>query len=269
VKRRELVVAGRPGFAWEGGSGHPLVLLHGAWGGAEAHWGRVWDLLTPEFRVVAPEFPGLAYDSPWVPASLDEAAGWLDEVLSATGVGEAWIAGNSFGAAVAAQFAACSPARCTGLVLVDGAPAPELGRITRSLVGHWPVRPILTGLLHRNAYSRRTLGRAFADPERAPGEVRDLLMDEGPRQLDIVSRVLSAGHTRLPFPPVPTLIVWGEEDGLAGSSPRAGRRLAQQLSGAELAVVRDAGHLPQAEQPHEFARAVIGFVERHAHGGEG
>jgi pimeloyl-ACP methyl ester carboxylesterase len=34
------------------------------------------------------------------------------------------------------------------------------------------------------------------------------------------------------------------------------------ISGAELVVIPQTGHLPNEESPEEFARAVIDFVER-------
>ena len=71
VSRAEITVDGRPTFVWTGGAGDPLLLLHGAWAGAEVHWAPVWDRLAEEHRVVAPDFPGLAYDAPWVPPCVD------------------------------------------------------------------------------------------------------------------------------------------------------------------------------------------------------
>jgi hypothetical protein len=40
--------------------GDSLVLLDGAWAGAEVHWAPVWDRFTAQYWVVAPNFPGLA-----------------------------------------------------------------------------------------------------------------------------------------------------------------------------------------------------------------
>ena len=126
VSRAEITVDGRPTFVWTGGAGDPLLLLHGAWAGAEVHWAPVWDRLAEEHRVVAPDFPGLAYDAPWVPRSFGEAVRWVEQVLDAIDAPRAWIVGNSFGAALAARVASQSPARCLGLVLVDGGPPPAM-----------------------------------------------------------------------------------------------------------------------------------------------
>ena len=41
VTAHEVVVQGRPVTVWLGGKGEPLLLLHGAWGGAAIHWAPV------------------------------------------------------------------------------------------------------------------------------------------------------------------------------------------------------------------------------------
>ena len=43
-----------PATVWTGGSGEPLLLVHGGWRGAEMHWQRVWERLGESYRVIAP-----------------------------------------------------------------------------------------------------------------------------------------------------------------------------------------------------------------------
>ena len=105
VNRGEISVDGRPTVVWTGGNGDALLLLHGAWAGAEAHWAPVWERLAEAHRVVAPDFPGLADDSAWVPRSFRQAVRWVEQALDGTDAPRAWIVGNSFGAALAARLA--------------------------------------------------------------------------------------------------------------------------------------------------------------------
>jgi pimeloyl-ACP methyl ester carboxylesterase len=59
---------------------------------------------------------------------------------------------------------------------------------------------------------------------------------------------------------VRTLVVWGADDRLPGSSVKSARRLQGSLPSAELVVIERAGHLPQVEQPERFAEVVLRFL---------
>jgi pimeloyl-ACP methyl ester carboxylesterase len=224
------------------------------------HWAPVWDALAGECRVIAPEFPGLAYESSWVSRSLEESARWVERLLDATDTRATWIAGNSFGAAVASRVASRSPERCLGLILVDGGSPPKLPAVVRFLIRRWPLRPVMVSMLRRSAYTPSTLDKAFADPERAPAELRKVLTQRRPRQLHIISEIVLAGDRPDSRPRVRTLVIWGAEDRLPGSTAKMRRRLVRSLGSVRLVIVPDAGHLPQVEQPDQFARAVVEFV---------
>jgi pimeloyl-ACP methyl ester carboxylesterase len=61
---------------------------------------------------------------------------------------------------------------------------------------------------------------------------------------------------------VPTLVVWGAADRIV--PPEHGHAYADHIPGAHLAVVEDAGHLPQLEAPDRLLSLVWDF----AHAGE-
>jgi 3-oxoadipate enol-lactonase len=59
---------------------------------------------------------------------------------------------------------------------------------------------------------------------------------------------------------VPTLIVAGQEDKVY--PPELARGMAKRIPGAELATMKGAGHLANLEQPEEFNRILLGFLQR-------
>lgn len=67
IRHENIAVGTAVESVWTGGEGTPLLLLHGAWGGAQMHWSTVWDALTERCRVIAPDFPGLASESSSIP----------------------------------------------------------------------------------------------------------------------------------------------------------------------------------------------------------
>ena len=57
----------------------------------------------------------------------------------------------------------------------------------------------------------------------------------------------------------PTLFLRGESDGLVSAEYVAA--YARLLPIAHIETIRAAGHAPHIEQPHEFARAVLAFLD--------
>jgi pimeloyl-ACP methyl ester carboxylesterase len=70
---------------------------------------------------------------------------------------------------------------------------------------------------------------------------------------------------------IPTLILWGAQDGVV--SREYGQAYAAAIPNAKFVMVDNAGHLPQIDQPQAFARQILDFtadaqgVERKAAGG--
>ena len=60
----------------------------------------------------------------------------------------------------------------------------------------------------------------------------------------------------------PTLLVWGDADGLVDRDMQA--LLAERIAGAELLVYHGVGHTPRWEDGRRFATDVGAFVERRA-----
>ena len=56
----------------------------------------------------------------------------------------------------------------------------------------------------------------------------------------------------------PTLIVWGDADGII--APAYAGEFAKRIAGARVALIQWAGHLPHLEQPDAVTRAVRGFL---------
>jgi pimeloyl-ACP methyl ester carboxylesterase len=65
-------------------------------------------------------------------------------------------------------------------------------------------------------------------------------------------------HGELSSIRAPTLLVWGGRDPLV--PPRLAEEYARAIPDARLVVVDGAGHVPMADRPDEFARALLEFV---------
>jgi pimeloyl-ACP methyl ester carboxylesterase len=104
----------------EAGSGPPLVLLHGACGGA-ANWYRMMGSLARSHRVLALDFPGFGLSEavePKPPLGAQMAAlvqRWLDLL----GIAQADLVGTSFGGLAALRLAQVAPNRVRRVAVID------------------------------------------------------------------------------------------------------------------------------------------------------
>jgi 2-hydroxy-6-oxonona-2,4-dienedioate hydrolase len=254
-------VQGRPVRVFSGGSGSPLLLVHGGWGGAHFHWSSVCEQLARSHRVIAPDLPGLgATDQPALP-SVRAYAEWLGDLLDVLGVARAWAVGNSFGASVAWSLAHRAPQRCAGLTLVNGfampkTPAP-LRLAGRTRIAH----ALMERVLRRFIYTPAAVRRAFVDTSRVPPELYQIMETEWsvivPRYVDI----LIAGDGS-PKPNVTIHLLWGTADRLPGTTHAALKRLQRSLPDATLNAIATAGHFPQIEAPDAFVAAIDQIVAR-------
>jgi pimeloyl-ACP methyl ester carboxylesterase len=236
-----------------GGEGPPLIFLHGASG--HVGWLPFLERLSQRFDVLAPEHPGFGSsdDPAWLDRPSDLAYFHLDliEALNLDGV---HLMGTSLGGWVAAELAVRNTSRLASLTLVcavgitaDGVPMDDLFRMSAD----------------ENAR------RFYHDPDRARRRL-ELLAAADPRMLvrnrstvvrlaypSFVNPELSKWLHRVD---VPTLLIWGENDGLV--PPRFGEAYRDHIPQATLAVIPRAGHAPFEEQPDAFLDAFDDFLKR-------
>ncbi len=258
LNERKLKIDGRKLTLHEGGRGEPLLLLHGGWAGAAAHWGPVWEALADRYRVLAPELPGIMEGEalPGVAATVT----FLERMLDALGCGQVVCMGNSLGAALGWSLAARASKPVRRLVVVNGGPFGDPDPVSRLALRLPRGRRLLRFMLRFNSYSPRTVQRAFANPRLAPAQVLQTLYRPPSQLVDLMLNWLVQGDPGVPPPPVPTLVLWGREDHLIGVSPKTALSIAERLPRGQLAYVDDAGHLPQVERPERFLAAVTPFL---------
>jgi len=227
-------------FAYEVvGCGPPLILLHGL-SGSGRWWSRNVPVFSRSFRTYSVDLPGFGESRGVRWSRLDDIADRLADWLAAEGLSQAHFAGHSLGGAVAARLAARHPDRIDRLVLIDAAIRP------RGM--HASARP---------ADVVRTI--CHGSPGFAPLLVRDVLRC---RPGSIIAATVDALQTdwepHLRRINVPTLIVWGEHDGI---TPLAlGDEIAAVVPGARLITLAEAGHNPMWERADAFNAEVLRFL---------
>jgi pimeloyl-ACP methyl ester carboxylesterase len=261
IQRQELRVQGKPARVWVGGAGNALLLVHGGFIGAKVHWSPVWERLAQRHRVIAPDLPGLGWMEQPALVSVGEYAAWIVALLDVLDVRRAWCVGNSFGVSVVWSLAGRFPLRCAGLVAVNGFPMPKtpapllwLGRTT-------PGRSLMRAILKRVSYNSDALGRAFANSDRIPVELRETIGRNDRVLLANFANILIEGDGSL-MPHAPILILFGDKDRLPGTRVRDAQKLHASNPGSTLRLIENAGHFPQLEAPETFVETLEAFINK-------
>lgn len=259
VISQDIVVQGKPARVWRGGSGDPLVLLHGGLGDAEFHWRANFEALAQSHDVIAPDLPGFGASAAIPQPSYQAYLNWLQHLFETHHLlDQLRIVGNSFGGALARLYAAAHPDEVRQLVLVDGGIIREAPGCAQPLFRIPGLSSLLLEQVRRRAYSPQALKSYIYDEWRIPV---DYIERAQQASYGFVASMRQAALTMPPTlrtPTCPTLVVWGEADTL--SSPEAGRTLAQSIPHAQFELIKKAGHLPQLEQADLFNDLILNFL---------
>jgi pimeloyl-ACP methyl ester carboxylesterase len=245
-----------------GGSGAPVVLLHGA-GGGGILWAPVLKSLAGHFHTIVPDIIGFG-ESAKPPADYGKRffAAWLQRVLDGVGVDRVSLIGNSMGGSIAMQYALEHPQRIDKIILVGSA-----GLGFKGFSGTVLLAMAAAVLLPTASTTRRLARYLVACPDRLTDneELAYLLAvarSAGARRQFLRGR----GSVVRPYPSarlntiqISTLLLWGEADRVM-SIDNALRGLSC-LHRATLRIIPDAGHVPYYDQPAEFCRHVIDFLK--------
>jgi abhydrolase domain-containing protein 6 len=264
---KTVVVGDETWHYLEGGpEGAPVLLLLHGFGGDKDNWTRFARSLTDDYRVIAPDLPGFG-ESEWHPDwnySLYSQRDRINGFVWALKLGQFHVAGNSMGGHVAALYSHEYPEDVLSLALLNnaGVQVPVESDLRRALAQGenpliveavedfdfllsfvafkqpfvpWPIKGVFAQRAVDHAESNRAIFDAYAGGRSAALE---------PILADIQQ---------------PVLIIWGEYDRVLDvSSVDVIRPL---LPRAQVAIMKDTGHIPMIERPAETARLYLGFLE--------
>jgi len=266
---RTIVVDGLTTAYWEGGSGEPLVLLHGGEFGssAELGWEKIFGQLAESYRVIAPDHPG--YGGSAKAMVFGEGREWRLRHLAAffrtLGLADVPCVGNSLGAVLLLKDAAAHRpllpvsrilAICGGGQIQKNEHVNALYEYDCTLES---MRRLVTALFHQaawpadDAYVTRRL-----DSSLIPGSWEAIAAARF-RRPNATAEDPAPTHGLGPQTlTVPTLFVEGTHDKLL---PRHwARELAATVKQGEYAEIDNAGHCPQIECPEPTVEVLMEYL---------
>ncbi len=241
------------------GQGLPLLLVH-AFPLNHTQWESQLDMLTDEFRLIAPDMRGFgASDAPPGPYSMDQFADDLAALLDHLNIEQVVLGGLSMGGYVAFAFVRRHAARLRGLVLADTRAMPDsdearAGRETNAqrVEQEGPgflAETMLPDLLAPGASPQlRANLQAMVEnnpPQGVAGALR--AMGARPDSSELLAQIQ-----------VPTLVVVGEQDKVSTIDEM--RTIHESIANSSLVTIPDAGHLSNIEKPAAFNAALVEFL---------
>jgi pimeloyl-ACP methyl ester carboxylesterase len=255
---------------YRGGSGDPLVLVHGV-GHTWRGWRPMLPLLEPNFDVLAMDLPGFGHSTS-LPAgeisSPNRLADFVEAAMDDAGFETAHISGNSLGGWIALELArrgrarTCVPISPAGLFHGrEGAWGRGILLGMRWLARNTPAPPVLLGNpVTRSLCAGPTPGRPWrGDPEELLEETE--LFANAPGFDSTLDATVDLQPTGLPDITCPVLVLWGTRDVIL--LPRQGRRFVRLTPNCELRSLKGLGHVPMSDDPQLLAAAITDFARVH------
>lgn len=260
------------------GSGPALILIHGA-GGSSREWTfSMMDKLTDRYRVIAVDRPGHGYTSriPTRENSAEttrEQSDLIYKLAKTLEIDQAIVLGQSYGGAVAMNFAVDHPDMLAGLVMLSGVSnlwEGDLGEWyekTNTWWGKFVLIPVLSNLSTTKS-SQEVVDGIFA-PDPAPAgylahvgqrlSSRSSQIRANTGQINRSYQDVAAMVDRYGDITAPVEIIHGDQDTTVPLHVHA-IPLSGQIKDANLTVLEGTGHMPQ----HPREQDVIDAIDRAA-----
>jgi pimeloyl-ACP methyl ester carboxylesterase len=249
-----ITLRGKRIRVWTGGKGPALLLLHSAWGDAAMSWSPVWSSLGDHFTVIAPDLPGFGSSEPLDQPTLAGNAVVLKDLLEYLKTDRSIVVGNSFGVAVALEFASTFPDRTRRVVLVNGGYLPLVPGFIKKAISLPIFEKRFRALMRKATYSDKAFARAFPNPDTLPLMFFERIRRNEETQSRIVFDTFMRQTKPQVQPQAPVTMIWGTGDRLV-TMKQAGM-LRTWLGNPDYIPIEGAGHMPQAEQPEAFVEAI-------------
>jgi pimeloyl-ACP methyl ester carboxylesterase len=253
-----------------GGSGPPLVLVHGL-GLSWRSWQPVLDELEVRHDVVAIDLPGFGASPPLpggaapTPTRLADA---VESELDRLGLDAPALVGNSLGGWVALELARRGRATRAVVISPSGLESPpervsvialnELMRLRAHVgapLGRWVTAPSLARVMLFAGLRSRPWR---VSPEAAVHDLEEFGHSPG-FQSTLSATVATRAPLWLGEIHVPVRVAYGTLDLMLGAFTAP--RFAAAIPGAELIALPAVGHVPMLDDPELVARTILDFTE--------
>jgi len=244
----------------------PLLLIHGTSSSLNT-FDSVVLLLKNNRRVITLDLPAFGITGPNATNEYGFAyySTFLDSFLNTLNVQKCDIGGNSLGGGVSWEFTVAHPEKVRKLILIDATGYP-IKNAKGSIGFKLASTPIINNLLlyiTPKALVRASLKGIYYDQNRVTDaqvdRYHDMAISKGNRAALLSTFKKGSKHDETLIATItkPTLIIWGEKDGLI---PVENAYLFEKnIKGSKLVVLKNIGHVPMEEAPSKVADLIASF----------
>jgi 4,5:9,10-diseco-3-hydroxy-5,9,17-trioxoandrosta-1(10),2-diene-4-oate hydrolase len=245
-----------------GGSGGPLLLIHGLGGSIESWIYNIDDLAKKGLRVIALDMPGFGFsDKPKIKYSVKFYVGFIAKFLKALNITKPIaVAGSSLGGHVACELAITRPDIVSKLILVSPS-----GALPRSFKGTPALRRYIRVL---DARSVDAVKDALYAVDNKPVDdsyakiVYQKISMQGAKHAFLSALYGSAKARRITVTRLSkikghSLVIWGKQDIMI---PVKYAEPFVKMKSCRVVLLENCGHRPHADMPAVFNELVSNFV---------
>ena len=266
LERHTFTDSAGPHFVWaatdpQGTTKPKLVLVHGITSSGNM-WASNVVALSGTYDLIVPDLIGHGRSTvQWSGNSVEAQVSHLELLLDSLQVREpAFLVGNSYGGAIAANFAERYPERTKALVIYDGPASDYTARMADSVarsVGATDITDLFTP--GNKEEQDRLFSLLTYEPMRIPGfaltQLNTHMRAHSAAYLDLLKDLLeredqyAAKRYNWPFP---VFVIWGEGDRLIPLATGRGIVRRNNLPADRLIILPKAGHAANVEHPELF-----------------
>ncbi len=249
----------------------PIVLIHGT--GASLHTWEGWvSELKNEHRIITLDLPayGLTGPNQTGDYSQDYYVSFMDKFLSKLNIKRCVLGGNSLDGGITWAYALEHSEKVSKMILVDAGGYPMVSKSVPIAfqIARMPVIGNLFKYVLPHSIIEKSLQNVYVHDDRITPELieryYDLASREGNRKafLDrMKSMVNNDKYLKIKTLTMPTLIIWGKEDGLIPLD--VAEKFHRDLPNDTMIVFKDLGHTPMEEDPMTTVATVKDFLAKH------
>ncbi len=234
--------------------GPVIMLLHGLFG-ALSNFTGIIDSFGSNYRVIVPLLP--IYDLPIHQVSLDGLVRHVRDFVNEKNLSKINILGNSLGGHVALLYALEDQEKLATLCITGSS-----GLFESAMGSSFPKRGDYE-------YIKKKTEETFFDPRVATKELVDEVFEVTRDRLKAIRIIATAKSAirhnlsdKLHKIKIPTLIIWGKNDGI--TPPFVGEKFHELIENSQLFFLDECGHAPMMEKPEEFNQILIKFLKENS-----
>lgn len=248
----------------EGNPGRETVLLLHGFSANKDNW-LLFSQYLKDYHLVIPDLPGFGESSKVADARYDVTSQVqrLQKFSEAIKIQKFHIAGNSMGGWIAGAYAARYPADVLSVGLFDsaGVKPPRLSEVMKRM--ERDENPLV---LRNEKDFDRLMDLLFVKHLFLPYPMKKMFLREALANRSFNQKIMAdfipdafSLEKDLPKIKAPALILWGDKDRIIDVSSVS--VFERGLAKHETVIIKDCGHVPIVEKPHQTANAYLSFLK--------